>query len=504
VIDVENELKELLRARAEKAGTDPTIAPTLVRRARSRRQRTVAVTAVFTVAVVLGSVVGVRAILDFEPPREVAAGPEWRGLWPQATRDKAVDAQDEVDRLLENGACVSTEIESCNHALAWQLDGVEVATRYAVDVLQWDRPFIEEGFEVSGAADPGPVLLHVGTCKAFASDACGYEARITVERLIHPGRGGLWFVTGVALSASVERAEAMVRAFLQSRVAGSGADMYLSPVAKGTYEDHVEGISLYGDFTGFRILEAIIVREGVYRFEILLEGTSSEPGEEPRSRFENLSVGAGEALDGTQRAALILSVTVPSDADSSGSSPQPGTDDEAGEPGFLAQAKDLVAAFMDARIGGSGAVMYLTPYAHGQYMDNEAAVSADEPGLYLYGNPHPQADVNFSYDAWRFEGAVAGPIASDDAQAACAPGAEDECKDVREGVIHVSAEAACAEFTRADCNGVWQIVVELEVTYAGEGTGGTFQETLFVGPDENEAAEIRAAIRGDVLVDDNP
>jgi hypothetical protein len=309
VIDVESELRELLKDRAEEAPADPTITPALVRRARARRRRTVAVTAVVTGAVVIGAVTGVRAILGFEPPRDVAAGPEWLGVWPQASREKAVEAQDEMDRLLENGACVSTEIEKCNHPLAWQLDGVEVVTRYALDVLGWDRPFIEEGFEVSGADDPGPVLVHIGTCRTFATDACGYEARITVERLLHPGRGGLWFVTSVALSASVERAEAMVRDFLEARVAGSGADMYLSPLAKGIYDDHVEGLSLYGDFTSFRVLDSIVVREGEYRFEILLEG--------PEDTFENLSVGAGVGVDGTQRAALILSATAPSNAPSS-------------------------------------------------------------------------------------------------------------------------------------------------------------------------------------------
>jgi hypothetical protein len=318
---VESELRELLRDRAEQAGIDPAIPREVIRRAGSRRRRTVALAGLLTVAVAAGSIVGVRAILDFEPPREVAAGPEWRGLWPQGTREKAVDAQEEVDRLLENGACVSTEIESCNHALAWQLDGVEAATRYALDVLRWDRPFIEEGFDVSGADDPGPVLLHMGTCKTFATDTCSYEARITVERLIRPGRGGLWFVTGVALSASVERAEAMVRDFLEARVAGSGAERFLSPVAKGIYEDHIEGVSLYGDFTGFRILEAIVVREGVYRFEVLLQGPGSEPDADPRYRFENLSVGAGEGLDGTQRPAVILSTTAPSNAPSSDTAP---------------------------------------------------------------------------------------------------------------------------------------------------------------------------------------
>jgi hypothetical protein len=317
VIDVDSELRELLRDRAEEPQIDQTLPVDLVRRARGRRRRTVALAGLLTAALAAGSIVGVQAILDFEPPREVAAGPQWRGLWPQATRDKAVDAQDEMDRLLENSACVSTEIENCNHALAWQLDGIEVVTRYAVDVLGWDRPFIEEDFDVSGADDPGPVLLHMGTCRSFATDACGDEARITVERLVRPDRGGLWFVTGVALSASVERAEAIVRDFLEARVNGSGAEAFLSPVAKGIYEDHLEGLSLYGDFTGFRILEAIVVREGVYRFEVLLQGQS----EDPQYTFENLSVGAGEGLDGTQRAALILSATAPSNAPSSGISP---------------------------------------------------------------------------------------------------------------------------------------------------------------------------------------
>lgn len=318
---MESDLKELLRDRAEEAEIDPAISPALLRRARSRRRRTVALAGLVIVAVAAGSIVGARAILDFEPPRELAAGPEWGGLWPQASRERATDAQEEVDRLLENDACVITEIESCNHSRAWQLDGVEVATRYASDVLRWDRPFIQEGFDISGADDPGPVLLHMGTCKAFATDACGYEARITVERLIRPDRGGLWFVTGIALSASVERAEEMVRAFLQARLDRSGADRYLSSVAKRTYDEHVEGLSLYGDFTGFRILEAIVVREGVYRFEVLLQGPSSEPGADPRYRFENLSVGAGQALDGTQRAVLILSTTAPSNSPSSDSSP---------------------------------------------------------------------------------------------------------------------------------------------------------------------------------------
>jgi hypothetical protein len=469
VVEVESELKQLLRDRAEEAPTDPAITAQLLRRARSRRRWTVVLAGLITVAVVSGSVVGVRAILDIEPPRELAARPEWRGLWPQNTREKAVEAQEAADtRLSEEFDCTDDPQVSClQDDILWQLDGVEVTTRYALEVLEWDRPFIEEGFDVSGADDPGPVLLRMGTCKTFATDACSYEARVTVERLIRPGRGGLWFVTGVGLSASVERAQAMVRAFLQARVDGSAADMYLSPLAKGIYDDHVEGLSLYGDFTGFRVLDAIVVREGVYRFEILLEA--------PEDTFENLSVGAGEGLDGTQRAAVILSATAPSKAPSSGISPDPGTDDEAAEPGFLAQAKDLVAAFMEARLQGSGAETYLTPYARQQYAAHEAAVSADEPGLYLYGNPHPEGDPSATYEAWRFE-----------------------------GVIRVGAETACAEFTDADCQGVWQIVVEVDVTYLGEGGQGSFQETLFVGPDDIGEAEIRGAFRGDVLVDDNP
>jgi hypothetical protein len=344
----------------------------------------------------------------------------------------------------------------------------------------------------------------VGTCKALASDACGYEARITVERLIRPGRGGLWFVTGVALSASVERAEAMVRAFLQARVEGSGAERYLSPVAKGIYEEHLEGLSLYGDFIGFRVLDSIVVREGVYRFEVLLQGPGSEPDADPRYRFENLSVGAGEALDGTQRAALILSTTAPSDTPSTGISPEPATDGEAAEPGFLAQAKDLVAAFMDARLQGSGAENYLTPYARQQYAAHEAAVSADEPGLYLYGTPRPEGDRSTTYDAWRFEGWVAGPTAFGGTNAVCTAEAQAECNDVREGVIHLDAESTCAEFTDADCQGVWQIVVEVDMTFLGEGEPGSFLETLFVGPNASGEAEVRAAFRGDVLSDDNP
>jgi hypothetical protein len=319
VVEVESELKQLLRDRAEEAPTDPAFTPQLLRRARSRRRRTVVVAGMLTVAVVTGSIVGVRAALNVEPPRRISGAGEWRGLWPQSTREKAEEAQEAADmRIAEGFDCTDDpEISCLQDDILWQLDGVEVATRYALDVLEWDRPFIEEGFDVSGADDPGPVLLHMGTCKTFATEACSYEARVTIERLIRSGRGRLWFVTGVALSASVERAEAMVRAFLQARLVGSGADRYLSSVAKGTYDEHVEGLSLYGDFTGFRVLESIVVREGVYRFEILLEA----PGSEPQARFENLSVGAGGDVDGTQRAALILSATAPSNAPSSDTKP---------------------------------------------------------------------------------------------------------------------------------------------------------------------------------------
>lgn len=315
MVEVESELKQLLRERAEDAPTDPAITPQLVRRARSRRRRTAALAGLIAVAVVTASIVGVQAILDIEPPRKPAAGPEWRGLWPQSTRGKAEQAQAAADaRIAERFDCTDDPRISClQDDILWQLNGVEVVSRYAIEVLGWDRPFIEEAFGVSGADDPGPVLIHAGTCKTFETEACSYEARVSVERLIRSGRDGLWFVTGVTLSASLQQGEALVRDFLQARVNGSGADAFLSPVAKGIYDDHVEGLSLYGDFTGFRILDSVVVREGVYRFEVLLEA--------PQDTFENLSVGAGEALDGTQRAALILSATAPSNAPSSGISP---------------------------------------------------------------------------------------------------------------------------------------------------------------------------------------
>ena len=256
----ETQVRELLRAKAEEMRIDPRMPRPVLRRARRRRMATVLVAGVVAAGVALGGMAGLRAVLVAEPPVR-PADPQWRGIWPQATRAEAESAQ----------ACADRGDPECT----WQLDANLVVDRYATEQLNWrDVLFITyhaEGLEdIEGGdrelpprllADPGPLFVTIADCSGRGR--CD-SATLVLERLLRTD--GIWSIASVRLGTlppppteeptlsplpipPPEEFEIrdFAQAFLDARLAGSGAEEFLSGVAADQYSTHEGGLYLYGE-----------------------------------------------------------------------------------------------------------------------------------------------------------------------------------------------------------------------------------------------------------------
>jgi len=457
LIVVESELKELLRERAEQAGIDPAIPHQVIRRARSRRRRTIAVSGLVSIALVLGAVVGVRAILDFEPPRDVAAGPEWRGLWPQTTRQEAEAAQEAADSRLDGAECPA-DPESClQDDVLWQLGLGEVATRYAVEELGWSAASMPEVPDLAPDA-PGPVGVEVVSCSPNSFCDPRFTAEITLERLLRPDRFGLWFVTGAQQTITPAAATEVVRQFLEARVAARSVDALISASAKGIYDAREDGLSLYGGdegpFVGYEISERDIAGAETYLFLVRL-GRFGTGDEINGTVAESLLIGPGLATNGDPQPVLVLSVSRVEFQEIDETVPPPAEEAVSAEE----EITDFVTAFMEVRLAGSGAEEHLSTSTRMDYENHERLWHPDDEGLLLYGNPHPQGDPAAAYVGFRIE-----ELRPADAQ-------------------------TCGWFPEGTCQDAWEVVVVTELEPVGDGSPGTMREMLIVAPADGAAAE---------------
>lgn len=178
----------------------------------------------------------------------------WRGIWPQDSRAEAETAQGAAD--------------GGDGHFTWQRyeEGQEVAMRYAGEVLGWDRSLSLDLEVPEGATGwfarwrllrcgPGPNTAYPEIHCALTSGADTYEAVIvTLERLLRRDETGIWIVTRAqattvpqVLPASVEEVTALVRAFMSRRIAGSGAEAYLSEEGEEEFGSATTGLApLYG------------------------------------------------------------------------------------------------------------------------------------------------------------------------------------------------------------------------------------------------------------------
>jgi hypothetical protein len=311
---MESELKELLQDRADEARIEPTIPAGVVRRARGRRRSNLALAALVSAAVVAGSVVGIRAVLDVDPPDRPGAVGGWPGIWPQDTRAEAEETQAEVLETITDAppSCLPSENvdpgglqPQCPTAL-WQLWAQEVATSYATDGLGWPTASATVDIEPDTA---GPITVSLESCRvAFPTRVCRpqFRATVTLERLLRPDRFGLWFVTDADQTIRAQAAEKLVREFLNARRNGGPVAHLISGSAAEIYEKGEAGLSLYGGEDGSFVDSELVDRDPAGEDTLLFLVRLHRAG---GNIVESLLVGPGANSAGDPAPVVILSVS---------------------------------------------------------------------------------------------------------------------------------------------------------------------------------------------------
>jgi hypothetical protein len=261
--DLEREIRETLRKRAEQPRAPLQIPESVRRRARRRRMASAIGSSLVVAGIVAGAVVGTRALLaPTAAPSEIQpAGPDAEAfaVWPQTTKEEAEAAQ----------ACADRGDESCT----WQLSALEVVRRYGDNKLGWNQVFFfVQGFSNEylllplegetqdlGLVDVvDPLTVRIAECLPPQIGECR-TARLRVEKPLRPDVTGIWLITEAEeASVFVQRPvgsdagplpDAVVdflQRFMESRQAGEGAERFLTDSAVNQYERGDGGLSLYG------------------------------------------------------------------------------------------------------------------------------------------------------------------------------------------------------------------------------------------------------------------
>lgn len=151
--------------------------------------------------------------------------------------------------------------------------------------------------------------------------------------------------------------------FLQARLAGSGAEAFLSAEAERTYREEVDGLSLYGGdrgpYGGYDIYTHPRETDGGWSIVVLVKWPDPR-GEEDRFVAESLQLGPGQDLEGRRQPLLIRDVF---------------------RGAFRGEVKDFIEGFMDARGERSSSLIhdYLSPGALADYESGENGLSLYPP-----------------------------------------------------------------------------------------------------------------------------
>lgn len=195
----------------------------------------------------------IRSVLEtirFDPDRAVPpprGASAWRGIWPQATREAAEQAQaraDAADKTVwqadwnQEGIVAQRFLEQ---VFGWQVLLVGTLP-FPNDAEQaWEAEFVEWTFIRCEPGETNPLYPDdpfAGDCAPTIDETRYQQVVVRTEQLIRRGRGGINLVTEweevepysqAVPPSDEERAEALARLedFMQARVAGSGADRYV-------------------------------------------------------------------------------------------------------------------------------------------------------------------------------------------------------------------------------------------------------------------------------------
>ena len=319
MIDEDRDIRELLDQMAGEMRLDPQLPPSVRKRARRRRLTTVAVAGSLAALLLVGGFVGVRAFggnnagrLGNDPTPES----DWRGIWPHQTREEAERAQAAVDE---------------GH-LGWLLDLEHFVEAYAMEELHFLGVRFDDSLDVGDVNSPGPLEIRVANSCDDADASCyavaETSATVTIERLLRRDRTGIWSVVDVSIrtspapppSPATEReVRDFVERFMQHRIdesgTGDGGQEFLTQQAAALFDNHVDGIHLYGSpvgdpeavFVGFEIGSVDVSELGGYAVQVRLH---KEPltGDRVEACEETVVVGPGENVNGEAKPLVVWNV----------------------------------------------------------------------------------------------------------------------------------------------------------------------------------------------------
>jgi hypothetical protein len=293
-----HDLREAMRREASTIAPHPDALDTVVRAADTARRRTrarvrtlalaIGGLAMVATAVGLGGLVGDRKVT----PNDSS---EWAGLWPDASRADAVDAQ--------------AELAAGDPSMQWRKDGAEVVERFGLESLGWDKVVaLHEGFETRGGfvemsvfSEPdftGPATVGITPCLLEERSGRSCEAAlVTLTRFsVAPD---IWEVTDVQRIElpqvpSLGRDEALqvAREFLERRVVGSGAEDLLSSSALEAFDPGPnQELDLYAGYVSFDVEFAYRTHPGLVQLFAHLIDSSG------KKSTEQLAVGFSRAGD---------------------------------------------------------------------------------------------------------------------------------------------------------------------------------------------------------------
>jgi hypothetical protein len=441
VNDVEKELRDMLRSKADDVLIDTDIPKKTLKRSKRSRALTATLAGVVGMAVLVGGFFGSKALFltKDEPLPPGGNGPAaWTGLWPQDNRADAEAAQAQAD--------AGTGFE-------WQTDPGQVLTQYGTEIKRWDNVEFNDpriNFSVS------PIVANIGNCAVQTGEAQGGSCefiKVTLEQLLTKGESGIWSVTeevpgappGESPPPPTQGPEEFAAAFMDARLAGTGAeDAFLTPDSQALYDTHFDGLYLYdGDvqggqpeasYFGYEIQSVTSRGDDPETWDVVVIIEAGEFEGQTDFTPETLWIGPGLRLDNSR--GLVVRSAERGETYSDGGSNEPV---KHCFEGSKTPVRDCANSFMHTRLDGAGSEFYMTSDARAVYDDPDNE-------LHLYGTPYEDSG-NFRFDSVEILG-----------------------------------------IRKADANS-YQVDVRLHVT--AEGGPLTIFETLFVGPGRNMNGELQ-------------
>ena len=260
--DLDDRVRTLLEERARDHVTDPVLPRTVAARSRRRRALVGTGAGLAAVAVIALGAAALRAGLREQEtggtPSPTPVVGTWRGIWPQATRAEAEDAQTAAD---------AGEADA-----VWQLDVVATVRRFAQQQLDFPRVHFDESLDVAEEDAPGPYTIHVVSCEprdtlewppTCADQGEQRYTEVTVERLLRGDRTGIWSVTSVAPVQAVAIEPDAGAAVPETFVGLRGGEIVLVDVSTGeVVRTLVDRATLGGESEGIGTVDLEVSPDG--------------------------------------------------------------------------------------------------------------------------------------------------------------------------------------------------------------------------------------------------